>query len=294
MIRLGDGNQHDVHELLTLFETEIRGETNLTLNHLVEDPKIPPNSSPIVKGALTRLLDELKRHSTLNFMDRHFGLAKLGSLACGHCNETKHVPDFQTHIVYHNDAQKSNILETWKLKAHTGEPSDWRCDCGIKGETISRELFLSFPPLLRIHISKHKFNAYTGEHTKALRHVNFPYNLDLTGCAVDLQVRQEFANLMPEPYNRNFVVPCEYELYAIQIHEGATATSGHYWTFIRTEVEDTWILLEDANVKYIEGNEWKKIYRDMLKCRDDKAPVVIWYKRKDIPWKWENQPKAKW
>ncbi|KAI0899136.1 cysteine proteinase [Annulohypoxylon nitens] len=294
VIRLGDGEQHDVHELLSLFETEIRGETDLTLNHLVEDPKIPPNSSPMVKSALTRLLGELKRHSTLNFMDRHFGLTKLVSLTCGHCNETKYVPDFQTHIVYHNDAQRSNILDTFKSKAHTGEPSGWTCDCGIKGAAISREPFLSFPPLLRINISKHKYDPYTKRHTKELRHVNFPYNLDLTGCAVDLQVRQEFANLMPEPYNKNFVAPCEYELYAIQIHEGATATSGHYWTFVRTEVEDTWILLEDANVKYIEGNEWRQTYRDMLRCRKDRAPVVIWYKRKDIPWNWKNQPKAKW
>lgn len=73
-----------------------------------------------------------------------------------------------------------------------------------------------------------------------------------------------------------------YDLYAIVIHSGTDSHSGHYWTWVREGSGSLWTRCNDSRIDEAEMDRLTQ--RDLFECRAKETPVMLFYKRKDIPW----------
>lgn len=88
--------------------------------------------------------------------------------------------------------------------------------------------FLSLPPIIMVQLKRFEFNYTTGRNEKIMHHFEYPNVIDFSKWQV-----------MSEEQ-------CPYELYAVLVHEGSKAESGHYYAFVN--VRDQWYRFNDQEV----------------------------------------------
>jgi uncharacterized UBP type Zn finger protein len=89
----------------------------------------------------------------------------------------------------------------------------------------------ALPPVLMLQLKRFQFNPYTEANEKVLDKCAYPEDIDFAPWTLDPSV--------PRPY----------ELYAVLVHEGSQASSGHYYVFIR--LEGQWFRFNDEHVEEV-------------------------------------------
>ncbi|KAI1211379.1 cysteine proteinase [Annulohypoxylon truncatum] len=289
-LKLGDDNQHDVDELCTFLFDQLSAETNVTSQSLEAPPKIPAGVPSLVRVAIERIWDFLMSNKKITFIDKHFLYSTVVQRRCSKCRDTLVYADSTTttYLTPTRSSRRGRLrLEDIMMENSVEHNAQGICSrCKAEDAATFRYRFITFPPLLRIYIRRYRGSATDA---KELIPIEFPFNLDLAPYSWDSQIRGQAAEIMPSPYDQNFLAPSEYELYSIQCHAGASVVSGHYWALIRTEQEDRWIQFNDDKVNYLSGSEWRDALKEMYDCDNTVTPVQLMYKRKDIPYEWQRR-----
>ncbi|KAI1454418.1 cysteine proteinase [Annulohypoxylon moriforme] len=289
-VKLGDNEQHDVDELCTFLFEQLAAETDVTAPSFDVVPLMPDSTTPFVRTAIERIWDLMMVQKQVTFIDRHFTYYNMNQRRCRRCGNSINFAD-TSHGIYLTPRKPPSgtrhrleqIMMNHALEKNArGECNQCRRTDGLEFESR----YMTLPPLLRVYIRRYSMFA---TEAKECHPVEFPFTLDMEPVSWDYSIRKEAADVMPEPYKANFIAPTQYELYSIQNHAGATVVSGHYWTLTRTEQENQWILLNDSEVRYVSGGEWRRMLQEMYNCENTVTPVQLLYKRKDVPYEWERR-----
>ena len=113
--------------------------------------------------------------------------------------------------------------------------------------------------------------------------VEFPFDdLDLRKHRYDAAQVRPFLGAQPPGMLGGYEEDPVYDLYAIVIHNGPDSHSGHYWTWVREGGGATWTRCNDSLTHEVTMD--RAIQRELFECRGKETPVMLFYKRKDIPW----------
>ncbi|KAI1649372.1 cysteine proteinase [Daldinia loculata] len=293
LIKLGDNNQHDVDELFAFMFDQIAAETNVTgrFSAAITNINIPPNTPEDVAAMVRNFITHWWDTRPQNFIDAHWLLFTMIERTCDNCS----------HHSYHRESARSLTLAVQNLQGRQStkqplklidmldyyfrtEVVDMNCESchKPKAKAHSRPLLARMPRLLRVYIRR---QAQGVEHArKDLTPVAFPLELDLEPYSWGPSVREGAAKILGANFNEGLVCPTKYEIYAIQVHIGDTATSGHYWCWIKAEQKDTWIKCNDMDISMCSGNAWRAELDYMFKCFRHDSPVHLYYKRVDVPY----------
>lgn len=131
----------------------------------------------------------------------------------------------------------------------------------LKVEMQKRLCIYKVPSILCIHVKRLYYDVRSRCATKSIQHIQFEEFLDLTPFCDSNQ--------------NSICVPCKYRLVSVVVHAGG-ATSGHYFTYRRTEVftdrlksvknshESDWLLMSDENVTFVSWDEVSRCQAYML------------------------------
>ncbi|KAI1141634.1 cysteine proteinase [Hypoxylon sp. FL0543] len=291
--KLGDGGQHDIDELTNFIFVQLAAETDVTINFFIERPDPPKeHPNPVVLYMAREYLEFWYRANKFTFVDRHFSGFNVNRRICLKCRKESYQNDSHQGYIFTPEAPRGGgrvRLEDMISADWGSEDIEVTCDsCGHNWANIKLTL-AKMPRLLRVYIRRYKFNKNGTRANKQFVPVEFPLSLDLAPYAWDQQTRREAANMLGANINEGFDAPTQYELYAIQVHQGTATNAGHYWTIIRGENAGEWIRLEDTNVTVIRAADWNRELQDLYDCPATRTPCQLFYKRIDIPYEWERQ-----
>ncbi|KAI8965087.1 hypothetical protein F5Y11DRAFT_36267 [Daldinia sp. FL1419] len=318
-VRLGDRNQHDLDELFTWMDEHIGVETSSFSN-----PPQPYAQNTV--STVESVTNEYLQYVPHNFATSHFGYFTVKRYQCKVCNTLRpegRVSQESRRQLYPMDISASQALPTLDqmLQKSFTDEGPFRPESDEIEDIVTRrrktkpcvkegcpgslyrivEKIVKSPRLLRAQISRTGYDRNTGRLLKSTQGVTFPLEIDLEPFVEEQELRDAIRESIAErigtlPHADKFLegysgISTKYELYGIQVHLGNTATTGHYWAYIRGEEPDTWWKLEDSNrpVKY-SGRVWRDRLQELYHCRGSRTPVYLFYKRKDIPWDWELSP----
>lgn len=206
----------------------------------------------------TSLLDS---RSTLNgtLVKQIFGGRLISKLRCCSCN---HSSDSYESIVDLSLEIKDvdnlpHALESFTMVEKIGG-SDTKFTCeGCKEEVLAEKQFMldQAPSIATFHLKRFKSDGSYVE--KIDKHVAYPLEFDL------------------QPYlsgNQDTSVQLKYELYAVVVHVGLTATSGHYFSCVRS-CPDKWYKLDDSKVT--------RVGEDYVLSQE---AYILFYASQGTPW----------
>ncbi|KAI2628875.1 cysteine proteinase [Hypoxylon sp. NC1633] len=319
-VRLGDGNQHDVDEMLTFVFGQLSAETNITdtlqVGRQLRQLRTQARTAAGINSPEPRTVDDVAKEDELlrgghavavlylrclnnyrpvSFLDRHFGITEADELTCTACNQSRFIeasnqglwvtPDI-TRTVNRPDQLENMVGRDWNPQA-----IDYNCerpDCprkGLSGKNggLRRHYIVSAPRLLRVGIRRAVAEDPSNPDNKSFTPVRFPMVFDLSNYTIGS--RAEAATLLSERHQDNFLKDPIYDLYAIVVHIGLTAVSGHYVTYVRHE--RGWIYCDDRHCALLQGPQWDSRLHTLYQCINQTTPVQLFYKRKDIPFVYE-------
>lgn len=203
-----------------------------------------------------------------NFVKQAFGgclVSKLKCCNCGHVSDT-YEPSIDLSLEIEDVTTLQAALESFtKLEKIEDPETKFTCE-NCKGEvSVEKQLLLEeTPSVAAFHLKRFKNDGSYVE--KIEKFVEFPLELDL----------QPYTN-----NSQNSDVELKYELYAIVVHNGFSATSGHYYCFIRSapdawykfddskvvRVQEDCVLLQDAYILFYakQGTQWFSSYLETIK-----------------------------
>ncbi|KAE9596940.1 putative ubiquitinyl hydrolase 1 [Lupinus albus] len=172
-----------------------------------------------------------------NLVEKIFGgrlISKLRCSNCGHSSNT-YEPLIDMSLEIENVDTLSSALESF-TKLENIE-ANFKCD-GCKEEvSLEKQLLLDqAPSVAAFHLKRFKTDGTSVE--KLDKHVDFPLELDLQLYSVS---------------NQNSIEPMKYDLYAVVVHMGLSATSGHYFCYVRS-APDIWHRLDDSQVTRVSAD----------------------------------------
>ncbi|CAI4219945.1 unnamed protein product [Parascedosporium putredinis] len=150
-----------------------------------------------------------------------------------------------------------NTLDQLLKDAYSTDPQpvpDYKCD-SCKALTVSRRTLLArLPEILIIQLNRFRMNRTKTERGFGAQKVN------------DFGWGQEF----------------KYRCYGIIVHQGRQMTSGHYYSYVRTEkmTDGSWYHCNDQAVKQIKMTP--KLLKDKIYADDSAVPYLLFYQRKRI------------
>ncbi|KAI0113298.1 cysteine proteinase [Daldinia grandis] len=294
LIKLGDENQHDIDELFTFVFDQIGAETNVTkrFSPAMDVVTIPPGTSDDIAALVHNFKVHWWATRPQSFIDAHWLLFSLIELKCDSCGNR----------TYNRESSRSLPLAPIPRDASGGQSPtrplklEDLCENYFRAEAIelncskcggkhahSRPQLARMPRLLRTYIRRQTNHA-----AKDLTPVSFPLELDLAPYSCDASVREGAAEILGTNFEDGLTSTTKYELYAIQVHIGGSATSGHYWSWIKAEEKDTWVKCNDMEITPYSGSDWKRQLDKMYNCFRHETPVQLYYKRLDITYPWDE------
>ncbi|XP_019445309.1 PREDICTED: ubiquitin carboxyl-terminal hydrolase 21-like isoform X2 [Lupinus angustifolius] len=192
----------------------------------------------------------------VNLVDKIFGgrlLSKLRCSNCGHSSNT-YEPLIDMSLEIENVDTLPNALESFTKLEHI--ESNFKCD-GCKVEvTLEKQLLLDqTPSVAAFHLKRFKTDGNLVE--KLDKHVDFPLELDLQLYSVS---------------DHNSNEPMKYDLYAVVVHIGLSATSGHYFCYVRS-APDIWHKLDDLQVTRVSAESVLS-----------QEAYILFYAQQGTPW----------
>ncbi|KAI0101929.1 cysteine proteinase [Hypoxylon sp. NC0597] len=287
--KLGDGQQHDIDELTNFIFTQLSAETDITSTIESDQPALPE-----IGGVPARIAREYMKFWTgqrkFTFVDRHFSGFNINLRRCYTCKSETYLSDSNHTYIFTPEERKDKkrVLLTDMIDDEwSGEDIIMHCDNCRSDQLANVSMRLAkLPRLLRIYVRRYAFDRNRLSTVKTSVPLEFPLELDLAPYAWSLETRREVAALLGGSFSDGFAVPTEYQLYAIQVHQGVATNSGHYWTWARGDTKGEWVMLDDSNVKSHRDASWEEHLQEMYDCPHQRTPVQLFYKRKDIhvPW----------
>ncbi|KAE9613302.1 hypothetical protein Lal_00027379 [Lupinus albus] len=202
------------------------------------------------------LKENSKSFEGVNLVDNIFGgrlLSKLRCSNCGHSSNT-YEPLIDMSLEIENVDTLPNALESF-TKLEQIE-SNFKCDnCKVE-VTLEKQLLLDqTPSVAAFHLKRFKTDGNLVE--KIDKQVDFPLELDLKLYSVS---------------DHNSNESMEYDLYAVVVHIGLSATSGHYFCYVRS-APDIWHKLDDS-----------KVTRVSAESVLSQEAYILFYARQGTPW----------
>ncbi|KAL6181069.1 hypothetical protein ACLB2K_047726 [Fragaria x ananassa] len=193
-----------------------------------------------------------------NLVNRVFGgslVSKLRCCSCGHCSDTRE-PLIDLSLEIKDVDSLPRALESFtKIEKINDLETTFTCEKCKEEVSVEKQLVVDeAPPVAAFHLKRFKTDGNYVE--KIDKHVEFPLELDLK----------------PYTSSNNSDVELMYELYAIVEHVGFSATSGHYFCFIRSS-PDTWHRLDDSKVT--------RVREEFVLSQE---AYILFYARQGTPW----------
>ncbi|KAI1380281.1 cysteine proteinase [Hypoxylon crocopeplum] len=301
-LKLGDGHQHDVDEMLNFIFEHIAAETDLTSQRELDPDKLvfPDPRRRAVNFIARAHIEAMRTNLSYTFVDHHFLGGQTYENVCESCkHSTFNWDPFQFRQVAAIELPREdrgadgrfNPIEALFAREAFGDRIEWTCEnCEQKTFMTRKGRLAALPRLLRITISR---NMDWAMGKTNLTPISFPMVLDLTNLSWDAKTRRRVAKIVGVEYEDPFVHAPVYDLYGIIIHRGANATSGHYWAWVRvrgTASRDTWVRCDDQTCSAMSDDQWARELEGMYSCPGEMKPFVLFYKRRDVsaPWmKWK-------
>ncbi|CAL0314150.1 unnamed protein product [Lupinus luteus] len=177
------------------------------------------------------LKENNKSFEDANLVEKIFGGRLISKLCCSNCGHSSNTyePLIDMSLEIENVDSLPSALESFTKLEHI--EANFKCD-GCKEEvSLEKQLLLDqTPSVAAFHLKRFKTDGTYVE--KLDKHVDFPLELDLQLYSVS---------------NQNSIEPMKYDLYAVVVHLGLSATSGHYFCYVRS-APDVWHRLDDSQV----------------------------------------------
>ncbi|KAK1374967.1 Ubiquitin carboxyl-terminal hydrolase [Heracleum sosnowskyi] len=193
-----------------------------------------------------------------NFVKQVFGgrlVSKLKCCNCGHVSDT-YEPSIDLSLEIKDVTTLQAALESFtKLEKIEDPETKFTCENCKEEVSIEKQLLLEeTPSVAAFHLKRFKNDGSYVE--KIDKFVEFPVELDL------------------QPYTNSSRSDAElrFNLYAIVVHDGFFATSGHYYCFIRSS-PDTWYKFDDSKVFRVQ--EADVLFQDAY---------ILFYAKQGTPW----------
>ncbi|KAL6183628.1 hypothetical protein ACLB2K_045039 [Fragaria x ananassa] len=193
-----------------------------------------------------------------NIVNRVFGgslVSKLRCCSCGHCSDSRE-PLIDLSLEIEDVDSLPRALESFtKIEKINDSETKFTCENCKEEVSVEKQLVVDeAPPVAAFHLKRFKTDGNYVE--KIDKHIEFPLELDLK----------------PYTSSNNSDVELKYELYAIVEHVGFSATSGHYFCFIRSS-PDTWHRLDDSKVT--------RVQEEFVLSQE---AYILFYARQGTPW----------
>ncbi|KAH9996437.1 hypothetical protein F4779DRAFT_606970 [Xylariaceae sp. FL0662B] len=289
--RFGDGNQHDADDFTRFVFDQLTAETNMSDDVFAELPKIDQGT---FLGFAVHTFWEYMLNGRSSFIDKCFTPYSIDTTTCKYCGVENYIAGMNGLVVYagqaNNKSMQQYLQNNWDPQTVVAACS--RCGAKNHDKQMTHSI-MRLPPLLRIPVVRQQ-NTAGGKVQKTVAPFSFPFeNLDLSPYTVKDNVRQQFREHVRLYHDGDGLSgPSTYDLYAVIVHQGDRSTSGHYWTWLRSGPTQ-WIKADDNRITTYDTVKqaafWKQVQEGLMKCSDKVTPVSLWYKRKDVPWRWENK-----
>lgn len=116
----------------------------------------------------------------------------------------------------------------------------YRCDGCKKKVTASRRIALhDIPPVLVLQLKRFTFSQFLYAPSKVSKHISFMEYLELWPY-----LSEETKKMAPQGVKA--------ELYAVVVHVGGTARSGHYYAYVKHLESKKWFKMDDATVTEVD------------------------------------------
>lgn len=164
-------------------------------------------------------------------------------------NAYNHNQTTYTHQLY--DCLDYNFLHS--------EPLDvkFKCNKCKKPVDATRQTCITklSSQYLILHITRTIFDTHNKTTRKDQSHVSCPLdNLDMTKYIYNNDTHQQYI----------------YDLYGVVVHHGYSVNEGHYITYVYSEWQDSWLVINDASVSIADENDVKNA-----------QPYLLFYARRD-------------
>ncbi|KAK2157913.1 hypothetical protein LSH36_181g00016 [Paralvinella palmiformis] len=120
--------------------------------------------------------------------------------------------------------------------------------CNCKQNAVRRIQLQSLPPVLNVQLLRFVFDRTTGVKKKLNTYIQFPEVLDMS------------------QYLGEKMGTTVYDLYAVLIHRGPSAYSGHYIAHIRDQKSDVWYKFNDEQIE-------KMGSKNLTLCKEDEQEL---------------------
>ncbi|CAO2837988.1 unnamed protein product [Amaranthus hypochondriacus] len=175
---------------------------------------------------------------------------------CGHNSETKEALIDLSLEIEDVDSVKNALKSFTKVESI----ENFKCgNCKEQVQVDKRMLLDKLPVVAALHLKRFKSDGFNVE--KIDKIVEYELELDLAPYT--------------KGYTNNENESLKYELYAFVVHAGYSATSGHYYCYIRTS-PDQWYIFDDAQIIEVPLKEHEH--------RMHQQAYILFYARQGTPW----------
>ncbi|XP_019422736.1 PREDICTED: ubiquitin carboxyl-terminal hydrolase 20-like isoform X2 [Lupinus angustifolius] len=183
------------------------------------------------------LKENNKSFEDANLVEKIFGGRLISKLCCSNCGHSSNTyePLIDMSLEIENVDSLPSALESFTKLEYI--EANFKCDGCKKEVSLEKQLLLDqTPSVAAFHLKRFKTDGTFVE--KLDKHVDFPLELDLQPYSVS---------------NQNSIEPMKYDLYAVVVHLGLSATSGHYYCYVRS-APDVWHRLDDSQVTRVSAD----------------------------------------
>ncbi|KAI0477659.1 hypothetical protein GGR56DRAFT_638186 [Xylariaceae sp. FL0804] len=302
--RFGDRNQHDADEFITFVFGQLAAETHQPIplpQNFVRRMEGKPRTAANVEDQILDMA-QMFRSSTYNIHEKYWYTLEVETRRCTICKNTLALLVQQSTL--RTDATCKNIQQWADHNYEREETVELKCEvegCPGKQAHQGRKI-LRLPPLLRLGINRNQYDAANKTVCKNTRRVDFALTelLRFGAHLLDARQRQGVEDGLVSIWGKDRVdsgysrCSTNYEPYAVIVHQGPTATSGHYFSYVRTGVHQ-WIECNDEDVRVVTNSpaEVTKLEKELVSNSPGghaiATPYTIFYKRADVPWQWDQK-----